>query len=185
MSLVSITCFLGGSSQWTFHNIAVTVIGLGRKNINPNLHDYRKSGIFYMGNVLSKIWLGGVGLILLGEGVIFVAPIEGNNDFYFHFIIAILSVGAIAWFFIIQIKIHKLMSEEKKERLSKICSHIDEITKNPKDEFSKNREEVEKIMPVYNHVKSLPEWPFDTRTVFRVLTAGLIPIITSILNMIL
>jgi len=184
--IIFVTCFLGGMSQWTFHNISITVNNLGSKGIRPNLHSYRKSGIFYIGNVLSKIWFGGMGLIFLGEAIIFTAPISNDDALYFHAIIVILCVGAVVWFFVVQIRIHNVMVKIKENRLKKVSKEIDIVMDDPVKEANKsNIDEIEYLRKIHNHIKSLPEWPFNTNVVFRVLTAGIIPILSALLDIIM
>lgn len=54
-----------------------------------------------------------------------------------------------------------------------------------KEANKSNIDEIEYLRKIHNHIKSLPEWPFNTNVVFRVLTAGIIPILSALLDIIM
>lgn len=173
--------FVGGMSQWAFYNISFTVSRLSNFPIKPKLYGHRNSNILSIGYLLSQIWLGGIGLIILAELAFMVAPLR--SGMVLQIVLAGGSLGAVVWYFTVQRNLHHLMVYEKQTRMAKIGDQIEMVLDRLATRFEKDQFDIlQELKVIYSEVKSLPEWPFDTGTLVRFLSASASPLLTVVLQ---
>jgi hypothetical protein len=164
--------FLGGMSQWPFWGMSDLIFRLPSRSIDQiNLFSHPRSNIMRVGSFLLKVGLGGVGLIVLSEVLIYYAPI-GESRIYYQLVFVVISLATLVWFLLTQKNIHRVMAEQKRKQLDQVSNTlfqmVERASEHPtEDDYYK----VFVLTTLRREISELPEWPFDVKGLLSLVSA--------------
>jgi flagellar motor component MotA len=112
---------------------------------------------------------------------VIVSPLSENTS-----ILAWLAGGLtlIFGFFILpQVGVHRIMASEKTRRLTSFTHYLEEaMERSLQDPSSENMQRLKELFELQAHLVGMNDWPFNTNTVWQLITALLIPIALTVLQ---
>lgn len=97
-------------------------------------------------------------------------------------------LGAVlifCFFLLPQIGIHRIMSNEKEQRILSFSHHLESaLEKSLRDPSSENMQRLKELFELQEHLKKMNEWPFNVNTIWQLITALLIPMALALLEII-
>lgn len=97
-----------------------------------------------------------------------------------------LGVGAatiFGFFLFPQIGIHRIMSNEKQQRLVSFSNHLEEALETSlKEPSAENMQRLRELFELQRHLKEMHEWPFNVQMLWQLITALLIPLALAALE---
>ena len=97
-------------------------------------------------------------------------------------------LGAVlifCFFLLPQIGIHRIMSNEKEQRILSFSHHLEmALEKSLNDPSSENMQRLKELFELQEHLKNMNEWPFNVNSLWQLITALLIPLILALLEII-
>jgi hypothetical protein len=76
------------------------------------------------------------------------------------------------------------MVAEKTQRLTSFTHHLEAaMERSLKDPSSENMKMLKELFDLQSHLKEMNEWPFNTNTLWQLITALLIPIALTVLQL--
>ena len=178
-----VTLFLGGMSQFPFYGMSFLALRLPQQPLgNINLFLSNTGDVRKFGRLFGLVGIGGLGLIIIAEIWLYIAPIKAIW-LNVQLVIAALSLGTLPWFLLTQHNIHKLMVRKKTIQLDKVCVELNRSLEAGLDFHDETQ--LQKIMvltALKTQIEDLPEWPFSTSALVQLATAagaaaGLVPLL--------
>lgn len=173
--------FFLGMGVWALLNVVRIPILLTRYKIKVSLAQVSGRGLQALGSSYFRmsmcIILTFVPLVI----AVIISPLSDNM-----FIIAWLAGGILlifGFFLLPQVGVHRIMAFEKRQRLMTFTTHLEEaMERSLRDPTSENMQRLKELFDLQTHLKSMNEWPFNTNTLWQLITALLIPVIVAVLE---
>lgn len=170
----AILIFLGGMSQFPFYGMSLLVYRLPRLPIDRvNLFLHPSSNIMRVGQLMLQVGLGGIGLILVTELMIYTAPLPTRNFVYYQLLLVVVSLGTLAWFIVTQVNVHLLMRRTKKDQFDAVSTQLFEslaaATRNPSQDAYYR---ISTLTKLRDEIAKLPEWPFDSKALASMISGS-------------
>lgn len=173
--------FFLGIGVWALLNVVRIPISLTRYKIKVSLTQVSGRGLQALGssyfNMSLCIILTFVPLII----AVIISPLSNNM-----FILAWLGGGVMlifGFFLLPQVGVHRIMAFEKRQRLMSFTNHLEEaMERSLKDPTSENMQRLKELFDLQAHLKQMNEWPFNTNTLWQLITALLIPVAVAVLE---
>jgi hypothetical protein len=176
--------FFLGVAVWALINVVRIPIELTKYKIKVTLNQVSGRGLQALGTSFFKMSISIVGVFIPLAIAVLISPLSGNP-----FILGWLVVGLmmIFGFFILpQLGVHRIMTHEKNQRLLAFTQHLDDaMEKSLKDPSSENMQRLKELFDLQTHLRNMNEWPFNTNTLWQLITALLIPVVLAIMQMFL
>lgn len=177
----SLGFFFLGMGIWALLNVLFIPIGLARFKIKVSLNQLAGRGLQALGQAYFKMSLAITATFLPLVIAAILSPVLDDVT-----ILAWLGIGAISifgFFLLPQIGIHRIMAEEKENRLMNFAGHLeDAMEKALREPSSANIERLRELFEVQSHLKEMNDWPFNVHTVWQLITALLIPVALAVLE---
>ncbi len=174
---------IAGMSQYAFYRISGLFMGIDKLELKSNIMHHNSESITSVGKLLMRVGIMGLSLLILFAIVFYVSPLALNYANVILFLVIIFSLGTSFWFFITQLKFHKLLKNHKNKLVNNISRHIDKaLSKALVDPQTKIIRQVNEFSYFLNQIRNIPEWPFNSKTTFSLLGSVLIPIILAIIQ---
>jgi hypothetical protein len=97
-----------------------------------------------------------------------------------------LAFGALlifGFFILPQVGIHRIMSNEKSQRMRAFSHHLEEaMDRSLKDPTSENMQRLKELFELQQHLRDMNEWPFNMNSIWQLITALLIPLALTLLE---
>jgi hypothetical protein len=174
--------FFLGVAVWALINVVRIPIGLTKYKIKVSLNQVSGRGLQALGTSFFRMSLSIVGVFIPLAIAVLISPLSGNP-----FILGWLVVGLmmIFGFFILpQLGVHRIMTHEKNQRLLAFTQHLeDAMERSLKDPTSENMKRLKELFDLQTHLRSMNEWPFNTNTLWQLITALLIPVVLAVMQM--
>jgi len=173
--------FFLGVGVWALLNVVRIPILLTSYKIKVSLTQVSGRGLQALGssyfNMSLCIILTFVPLII----AVIISPLSNNM-----FILAWLGGGVIlifGFFLLPQVGVHRIMAFEKRQRLMSFTNHLEEaMEKSLREPTSENMQRLKELFDLQAHLKQMNEWPFNTNTLWQLITALLIPVVVALLE---
>jgi hypothetical protein len=174
--------FFLGVAVWALINVVRIPIDLTKFKIKVTLNQVSGRGLQALGTSFFQMSISIVGVFIPLAIAVLISPLSGNP-----FILGWLVVGLmmIFGFFILpQLGVHRIMTHEKNQRLLAFTQHLeDAMEKSLLDPSSANMQRLKELFDLQTHLRSMNEWPFNTNTLWQLITALLIPVVLAIMQM--
>jgi hypothetical protein len=178
LSYLGLGFFFLGTSLWALIKVTLIPMDLTQMKVKVSITQFSGNGLQALGSSFLKMSLSiAVSFILIVLAAI-VAPFENN-------IIVLIWLGLAAilifgFFLLPQVGIHRVMVNEKTNRMSGFTNHLEEaMDRTLKNPSAENMQRLKELFEVQNHLKGMNEWPFDLTSIWQLLTALIIPIILA------
>ncbi|MBS1682240.1 MAG: hypothetical protein JST48_11055 [Bacteroidetes bacterium] len=152
-----------------------------RFKIRVNTHQFAGNGLQALGSAYLKMSLSVSVAFLLIVLTALVTPYSLNL-----IVLVWLSIGALmifGFFILPQLGIHRIMSNEKSQRMRTFSHHLEEaMDKSLKDPTSENMQRLRELFELQQHLSNMNEWPFDANSLWQLISALLIPIALTLLE---
>lgn len=184
--LLLVVAYLMGAGLYVMIMTAVLVDSISKLPLRISIYQHPTTSIKALGYLLLKFSFCGVIVYSLWISAILYSPLAKNfnNPIILLWIIT-LGIIILSYFIIPQYKIHKIMVNEKHEKLRKLSSHSDEaiepVTKGP---TAKNTDRLRGLLEIQQHLNGIEDWPFNMKSIISLLSAVIIPILAVIINII-
>jgi hypothetical protein len=173
--------FFLGVGVWALLNVVRIPIQLTRYKIKVSLTQVSGRGLQALGssyfNMSLCIILTFIPLIIAA----IISPLSNNM-----FILAWLAGGVLlifGFFLLPQVGVHRIMAFEKRQRLMSFTSHLEEaMERSLREPTSENMQRLKELFDLQAHLKQMNEWPFNTNTLWQLITALLIPVMVALLE---
>lgn len=178
LSYLVLGFFFLGVSIWALIKVALIPMELTKMKVKVSISQFSGNGLQALGASFLKMSLSITVSFILIVAASIVAPFENN-------LIVLIWLGLAAllifgFFLLPQIGIHRVMVNEKTNRMSNFTHHLEEaMDRTLKDPSVENMQRLKELFEVQNHLKAMNEWPFDLTSIWQLLTALIIPIILA------
>ncbi|MBS1978820.1 MAG: hypothetical protein JST46_15720 [Bacteroidetes bacterium] len=173
--------FLLGMGVWALLCVARIPVQLTRYKIRVSLTQLSGHGIQALGVSYFRMSLSIILTFLPLVLALIISPL-GNNMYVLAWLAAGLAL-IFAFFLLPQVGIHRIMAMEKTQRLEGFTVHLEEaMQRSLKDPSSANMQHLKELFELQGHLKGMNEWPFDTNTIWQLITALLIPLAIAMLD---
>jgi len=173
--------FFLGVGVWALLIVVRIPILLTRYKIKVSLAQVSGRGLQALGSSFFRMSLSIIITFLPLVIAVIVSPLSENT-----FILVWLAGGLtliFGFFLLPQIGIHRIMAAEKTQRLTSFTHHLEEaMERSLEDPSSENMRRLKELFDLQSHLKAMNEWPFNTNTVWQLITALLIPIALTVLQ---
>ena len=170
--------FFLGISLWALIKVTLIPMELTQMKVKVSITQFSGNGLQALGSSFLKMSLSiSISFIFIVAAAI-LAPFENN-------IIVLIWLGLAAllifgFFLLPQVGIHRVMVNEKTNRMSSFTYHLeDAMDRTLKDPSAENMQRLKELFEVQHHLKEMNEWPFDLTSIWQLLTALIIPIILA------
>lgn len=178
LSYLALGFFFLGISIWALIKVALIPMELTLMKVKVSITQFSGNGLQALGSSFLKMSLSITVSFILIVAASIVAPFEDN-------LIVLIWLGMAAllifgFFLLPQIGIHRVMVNEKTNRMSNFTHHLEEaMDRTLKGPSAENMQRLKELFEVQNHLKGMNEWPFDLTSIWQLLTALIIPIILA------
>jgi hypothetical protein len=173
--------FFLGVGVWALLNVVRIPILLTRYKIKVSLTQVSGRGLQALGSSYFKMSLSIIITFIPLVIAVILSPLSENT-----FILSWLAGGLtliFGFFLLPQVGVHRIMAAEKTNRLTSFTHHLEEaMERSLKDPSSENMKRLKELFDLQAHLKQMNEWPFNTNTVWQLITALLIPIALTVLQ---
>lgn len=178
VSYLALGFFFLGVALWAQLQVTFLPIDLTNKKLKVSINQFAGNGLQALGSSYLKMSMAiSVSFILIVLTSV-ITPFENNI-----IVLIWLGVAAIlifAFFLLPQVGIHRVMVNEKTNRMAGFTQHLEEtMDRTLKDPSAENMQRLKELFEVQNHLKGMNEWPFDLTSIWQLLTALIIPIILA------
>lgn len=181
MSYEFVGFFFLGVAVWALINVVRIPILLTKFKIKVSLNQLSGRGLQALGGAFFKMSMSIVATFIPLAAAVIISPLSGNE-----WIIAWLACGLLmifAFFIVPQIGVHRIMTHEKNQRLIAFAVHLeDAMERSLKDPTSQNMQRLKELLDLQAHLRGMNEWPFNTSSLWQLITALLIPVILAMLE---
>lgn len=178
LAYLTLGFFFLGVALWAQVQVTYLPIALTAKKLKVSINQFAGNGLQALGSSYLKMSMAiSVSFILIVLTAI-AAPFENN-------IVVLMWLGVaglliFAFFLLPQVGIHRVMVNEKTNRMAGFTKHLEEtMDQTLKDPSAENMQRLKELFEVQNHLKGMNEWPFDLTSIWQLLTALIIPIILA------
>ena len=151
--------------------------------IKVNTHQFAGNGLQALGAAFFKMSLSVAVTFLLVVATAIASPY--SKDLVVLIWLGVAALLIFGFFILPQIGIHQIMAYEKNNRMQAFSTHLEEaMEKSLKDPSSENMQRLRELFELQQHLKSMNEWPFDTNSLWQLISALLIPLALATLEII-
>jgi hypothetical protein len=173
--------FFLGLSLWSLANVLMLPSKLLRFKFKPRLSNLSGIGLQALGSAFLKMSLITIVCFIFLVFTILVSPLTSNIIILIW--VGIGSVLILCFFLVPQLGIHRIMAVEKRQQLISFSKHLEEaLSKSMNEPTSENMQRLKEMFELQAYLKSLNDWPFDTSTLWQLISALLIPLLLVILQ---
>lgn len=177
-SYLALGFFFLGISLWALIKVTLIPMEFTGMKVKVSINQFSGNGLQALGSTFLKMSLSiTVSYIFIVAASVF-APFETNKIVLIWLGFAALLI--FGFFLLPQMGIHRVMVNEKSNRMAGFTHHLeeamDQTLKNPSAE---NMQRLKELFEVQNHLKNMNEWPFNLNSIWQLLTALIIPIILA------
>jgi hypothetical protein len=174
--------FFLGVAVWALINVVRIPIGLTKYKIKVSLNQVSGRGLQALGTSFFRMSLSIIGVFIPLAIAMLISPLSGDP-----FILGWLATGLMmifAFFILPQLGVHRIMTHEKNQRLLAFTQHLeDAMERSLKEPTSENMKRLKELFDLQTHLRSMNEWPFNTNTLWQLITALLIPVVLAVMQM--
>jgi len=182
VAYLSLGFFMLGVAIWAQIQVTYLPIEFPRMKLKVSINQFAGNGLQALGSAYLKMSMAISVCFILIVLTAIVAPFENNA-----IVLVWLGVAALlifSFFLLPQVGVHRVMSNEKTNRMASFTQHLEEtMDKTLKDPSSENMQRLRELFEVQNHLKSMNEWPFDLNSIWQLVTALIIPIILAAIEL--
>jgi hypothetical protein len=176
--------FFLGVAVWALINVVQIPIGLTKHKIKVSLNQVSGRGLQALGTSFFRMSLSIVGVFIPLVVAVLISPLSKDP-----FILAWLASGLLmifGFFILPQLGVHRIMTHEKNQRLLAFTQHLeDAMERSLKDPTSENMKRLKELFDLQTHLRNMNEWPFNTNTLWQLITALLIPVVLAVMEMLI
>lgn len=173
--------FFLGVGVWALLNVVRIPILLTKYKIKVSLTQISGRGLQALGSSYFRMSLCIILTFIPLIIAVIISPLSNNT-----FILAWLAGGLIlifGFFLLPQVGVHRIMAYEKRQRLMSFTNHLEEaMERSLNNPSSENMQRLKELFDLQTHLKSMNEWPFNTNTLWQLITALLIPVAVALLE---
>lgn len=173
--------FFLGVGIWALINVVRIPVLLARHRVVVSLSQVSDRGLLALGSSFFKMSLSIIATFTPLVVAAIVSPLSDNVVVLFW-----LGGGVIlifGFFVLPQVGLHRIMAHEKRQRLLAFTTHLEEaLERSLKDPTSENLQRLKELFDLQVHLKNMNEWPFNTNTIWQLITALLIPLVLTIME---
>jgi hypothetical protein len=173
--------FFLGVGVWALLNVVRIPILLTRYKIKVSLTQVSGRGLQALGSSYFSMSLCIILTFVPLVVAVIISPL--SND---AFILAWLASGILlifGFFLLPQVGVHRIMAFEKRQRLMSFTNHLEEaMERSLREPTSENMQRLRELFDLQAHLKGMNEWPFNTNTLWQLITALLIPVVVAVLE---
>jgi hypothetical protein len=173
--------FFLGVGVWALLNVVRIPILLTGYKIKVSLTQVSGRGLQALGSSYFRMSLCIILTFVPLVIAVIVSPLSDNM-----FIIAWLAGGVLlifGFFLLPQVGVHRIMAFEKRQRLMTFTNHLEEaMERSLREPTSENMQRLKELFDLQAHLKGMNEWPFNTNTLWQLITALLIPVVVAVLE---
>jgi hypothetical protein len=170
-----------GLALWALVGVITIPIDIAKFKIRVSIYQFSGNGLQALGSTFFKMSLSIVSSYVLILGVALYSPYQTNLITIVWMVVGALMI--VGFFFFPQINIHKIMVREKTLRLTAFSKHFVTAMENSLlDPSSENMNKLKELFELQQYLNNMNEWPFDTQTLWQLLTALLVPVLLAILE---
>jgi len=173
--------FFLGIGIWALLNILLIPIGLTKFRIRVTVNQISGRGLQALGSAYFKMSLA----ITMSFIPLVVAAIVSSliEDVSIALWLGAGTMVIFCFFLLPQIGIHRIMAFEKQQRLLSFANHLeDAMERSLKDPTSENMQRLKELFELQAYLRGMNEWPFNTNTLWQLITALLIPLMLAMLE---
>ena len=149
--------------------------------IRVSTHQFAGNGLQALGSSYLKMALSISITFLLIVITTLASPYSVNK-----IVLIWLTFGALlifGFFILPQVGIHRIMSNEKSLRMRAFSHHLEEaMDSSLKDPTSENMQRLKELFELQQHLRNMNEWPFDVGSLWQLISALLIPLALTVLE---
>jgi hypothetical protein len=173
--------FFVGLGIWALINVLLIPIGLTKYKIRVSVNQISGRGLQALGSAFFKMSLAiTITFMPLVAGALLSPLMEDLS------ILIWLGTGTLAifcFFLLPQVGVHRIMAYEKQQRLLSFANHLeDAMERSLKEPTSENMQRLKELFELQAHLRDMNEWPFNVNTLWQLITALLIPVILTMLE---
>jgi hypothetical protein len=173
--------FFLGVGVWALLHVVRIPILLTRYKIKVSLTQISGHGLQALGTSYFRMSLSIIITFIPLVVAVILSPLSENT-----FILTWLAGGLtliFGFFLLPQVGVHRIMAAEKNHRLASFTHHLEEaMERSLKDPSSENMKRLKELFDLQAHLKNMNDWPFNTQTLWQLITALLIPIALTVLQ---
>ncbi len=151
--------------------------------IRVSTHQFEGNGLQALGSAYLRMALSISVTFLFIVITTIVSPYSVNK-----IVLVWLAIGALmifGFFILPQVGIHRIMSNEKSQRMRAFSHHLEEaMDRSLKDPTSENMQRLKELFELQQHLRDMNEWPFNMNSIWQLITALLIPLALTVLEII-
>lgn len=173
--------FALGLGIWALVNVLLIPIGLTRYKIRVNVTQVSGKGLQALGSSFFRMSLAITASFIPLVVAAIISPLITDLTILIWLGAGTLSI--FGFFLLPQIGIHRIMSQEKRQRLLSFSNHLEEaMERSLKEPTPQNIQRLKELFELQEHLKNMNAWPFNVHTVWQLITALLIPIVLAIVE---
>lgn len=170
-----------GLALWALVMVIMIPVEVAKFTIKVSIYQFSGNGLQALGSTFLKMSLSIVITYALILGAAIFSPYRNELIVVGWMVFAAAMI--LVFFFLPQINIHKIMTREKSMRLNAFSKHLEAAMENSlRDPSSENMNRLKELFELHQHLNNMHEWPFDTQTLWQLLTALLIPVLLALLE---
>lgn len=174
--------FMLGMSLWATINAIRLPSQLMQFKLKLRLSNISGIGVQALGTAFFKHTMFALIPFIFLAFTIVVSPLSQDAA-----VLVWASVGAVVIFCLFllpQIGVHRIMAREKRQQLIAFSEHLEEaLHRSRVDPSSENMKKLKEMFDLGQYLKSLNSWPFDTSTLWQLITALLLPLLPIVLQL--
>ena len=182
--VVSILNFLLGMAIYLITQLAVMIHRIPNLPLEMTIYQHPSSSISAVGAVLQKFTtVCAITLGLVSLTAIPLSPFRYQMGMILVIWLTVAGCIVVAFFIFPQYRLHVAMSNAKANKIRTFAASLSKaldtaIRKPTSDQVAY----VKELFEIYQHLIQMPEWPFNARNLFSLLSAVIFPILLSIIQ---
>lgn len=183
--VVSILAFLLGMAAYLIIQLAFMIHRIPNLPLQMTIYQHPSASITAVGAVLQKFTtICAITLGLVSLTAIPLSPFKYQMGFILVGWLILGGCIVIAFFVFPQYRLHVAMSNAKANKIRTFTATLSkELDKAITQPTSKQTAYVKELFEIYRHLIEMPEWPFNARSVLSLLSAVIIPILLSVIQL--
>ena len=173
--------FFLGVGVWALISVLIIPISLTRFKIKVSVNQVSGRGLQALGYAYFRMSLA----ITITFVPLIVAAVLSPllKDISILIWLGAGTLSIFGFFLFPQVGIHRIMSNEKQNRLLSFSNHLeDALDRSLKEPTSENMQRLKELFELQGHLKQMHEWPFNVNTLWQLITALLIPVALAVLE---
>lgn len=172
---MAVMSFMGGAMLSVMVGITRLVWRIGRDNIiKVQLFSHPQESIKSVGTLLGKISTS----LMAAYFITVLSMVPVTIDFVTMAVTTVFAIVVIVFFIVPQLKIHRIMVENKYNQITMLSSLMEESLSRVKEEPSQeNIVQVQRLFDIHRGLSDIDEWPFNHRLFLSVLGSVIVPLV--------